>query len=333
LRVFTPALEVPHEVQAYSAAAQRALLAAWLVCVIGNLRPRPIATMIGEPGSGKSTLARAIMRLFYGEGGNLAPPTSDPRDLQACATRQALHVIDNLDSAIDDRLLNTLASAATGAHLQQRELYSNNRIKDIPLIASFIVTTRTGAFCQRADMADRVLPFFFGEPPHMADELGLYQEVDRNRDAMLSWLVLEACRACNAPPAAALSTNRFVAYSRTVCAMAPDALDGAGFLDAWKKAQRLAITDLDPLPEAIISHFRTGAIEKDLLQGFMVNILRTLDPEDKIPCLGGGKSASRKLRELKPTLRTAGIELREETREGRAYFTIFKRRSDVPGNP
>lgn len=312
------ALESPSEVPDYDATAQRALIESWLVSVMLNIRPLPILCCLGQMGSGKSTLVRVILKILMGTPGDLSPIPYNVRDFNACACTFPVYAIDNLDVTPNPWLVDSLAAAATGGSLQERELYSNASIFQKQMQAALAVTTRTAQFAQRADVQERLLPIFFGslsDHQRVADRV-IYQEVTERRNGVFTWLVQEAANTLADPTIAEGFPGRFQEFAR-IASRDPDEI-GRDALSNWVKAQRLSITDHDPLFDAIFTYKGEAP-----LYGTATEIVQILERAGhELPHMGGGKAISRKLMELRGSLRLAGfLFLREELR-GRPYFTI-----------
>lgn len=324
---FTPRLEAPAEVPTYSREYQLLLMEAWMVGMMLNVRPLPLLTAVGQQSSGKSTTMKLLVQLVMGPAGNLGGIPAQQKDFNACATSLPVYGIDNLDRPADAKWLpDALATATTGGTNQERKLYANDEVHRKAFQASLIVTTRTATFAQHSDIAERVLPLFFGPIEVLIDPPELEREVLANRNRLLSYLVTEAARLLGDPRPASGLPGRFQGYARIAVRNdhAGEQPDGVEALRAWSKAQRLGLTDHDPLFDAIMNYNRP-----DLpLMGTAKEIIKTLEQHHgELPNQGGGKAIARKIREMKPQLLMAGITVQEEVRSERAYFTI---RRDSP---
>ncbi|MBC7224672.1 MAG: hypothetical protein H5T59_10445 [Anaerolineae bacterium] len=322
LQAFQPPLEAPPEVPKYTPEAQRALLTAWLVGLVAGVRPLPLLTLIGARGSGKSTTARALVKVLLGENGDLSDPSLDERSFNVAVTRLPILALDNLDDEPQDWLQNALASAVTGANVTRRQLYTDAVLLSMPVTAGLVVTTRTALFASRPDLLERVLPIFVGDLPDK-DRWGdgdLMRQVLRQRDGVLSWLAETGARVLpqmhNAPSGL---SSRFQDFAKLFWCMYQG--NANGVLEAWRAAQQLSVVDLDPLAAAILEY-----LPEDGLRGTPTEIVRELTKRGAdLPHLGGGKAIGRKLRELAPTLRLAGIKMQEEQNEyGRTIMLIYK---------
>ncbi|MBC7223441.1 MAG: ATP-binding protein [Anaerolineae bacterium] len=321
LRAFQPPLEAPPEVPGYTPEAQRALLTAWLVGLVAGVRPLPLLTFIGARGSGKSTAARAICKLLLGEQGDLADPSLDERSFAVAVTRLPILALDNLDDEPADWLQNALAAAVTGANVTRRQLYTDAVLLSRPVSAGLVVTTRTALFASRPDLLERVLPIFVGDLPDTQrwGDGDLMRQVLKERDKVLSWLASTAGQLLpkmwNAPSGL---SSRFQDFAKLFWTLYQG--NANGVLEAWRAAQQLSIVDLDLLALAIMEY-----LPEEGLRGTPTEIVRELTNRGAdLPYLGGGKAIGRKLRELAPTLRLAGIKMQEERSGNATVMALYR---------
>jgi hypothetical protein len=124
---------------------------------IDILNARPIMAWVGEKGSGKTVLQRSIGRFVYGEQftESVMPDAKD--DFLAKVSNQALAFLDNYDDGVE-WANDILAAVATGAGVDQRELYTTNALhREVPR-CWLSLTSRDPPF-RRDDVADRTLVF------------------------------------------------------------------------------------------------------------------------------------------------------------------------------
>jgi hypothetical protein len=124
---------------------------------IDVLDARPIMTWVGEKGSGKTVLQRSIGRFIYGEqfAGSVMPDAKD--DFLAKVSNQALAFLDNYDDGVG-WANDILAAVATGAGIDQRELYTTNALhREVP--RCWLSLTSRDPPHRRDDVADRTLVF------------------------------------------------------------------------------------------------------------------------------------------------------------------------------
>ncbi len=148
---------------------------------------RPILALIGEKGSGKSMTARKVGRLIYGKHFEVTPVSKDPKDFDAAVSHSALVALDNADTK-SDWLNDRLAALATGSSIKKRELYTTNRMVEIPTNCFLIITSRTPSF-RRDDVADRLLIMRVNRFTDFKSEKSLLNEVTENRNLIMSEVI------------------------------------------------------------------------------------------------------------------------------------------------
>jgi hypothetical protein len=237
--------------------------------------------------------------------------------------------IDNLDDSPPSWFRNQLAGASTGGALAKRKLYTDSTLLVSASRAGVIITTRNPEFASRPDIQERILPIFVGDlsDSQRAGESELIGEVLRERGAVLSWLAQTAARALPKMRQAPSGLPcRFQEFAKFLWAWQGD--DAEKLLRAWRKAQRLSIVDLDPLAQAIISH-----LPPEGFKGTPAELMQTLkDQGAELPYLGGGKAIARRVRELVPLLREAGIAVLER-KQGNATILLIHRGQGGPEKP
>lgn len=124
---------------------------------IDELNARPIMAWVGEKGSGKTVLQRSIGRFVYGDGFTESVMPDSKDDFLAKVSNQALAFLDNYDDGVD-WANDILAAVATGAGIDQRELYTTNSLRQEVPRCWLSLTSRDPPF-RRDDVADRTLVF------------------------------------------------------------------------------------------------------------------------------------------------------------------------------
>jgi len=328
LAAFRPALIAPPEVPLYMPEVQCELIDVWLVTLLSGLRPTPVAAAIGQKGGGKTQLGRACVRLLLGPGGDVTSIPTDKRDYAAMTINQPIVVFDNADTDIPSWFADELAGTATGKQIQSRELYTNGNLVTRQQTAAVYISTRTAAFC-RPDIAERLLPILTTEfkDNHRIADGDLLAEIDRCRDAVLSWCTQTAWTLLSirhqAPSGLPL---RFVDFASMVWAYAkqqecPE--KAPGYLQALRQAQAMAVGDSDPLVAAIPACFSEIRTWEHSWSGSASELVRALtDAGADLPYLGGGKAIARRLREARSTLALMGITLDERHSGNGTVFTL-----------
>lgn len=124
---------------------------------IDLLNARPIMAWVGEKGSGKTVIERSIGKFIYGDDYRESVMPDNKDDFLAKVSNQSLAFLDNYDDG-EDWANDVLAAVATGAGLDQRELYTTNTLhREVPR-CWLSLTSRDPPF-RRDDVADRTLVF------------------------------------------------------------------------------------------------------------------------------------------------------------------------------
>lgn len=319
----SPILVTPHEVPAYTPDVQRRLLSVWLTAMVAGVRPLPLLSGIGGRGGGKTTLVRGAMKLLLGPDSDVTPITQDQKDFVTATTQLPIFGLDNLDSGEMPKWLpDSLAIVVTGANHKVRKYYTTSELLEMPATAAMAVTSRTAVFA-RADIAERMLPFFTGDLDDN-DRIGdndLAANVNRNRNGCMVYMAQRAANLAymskKAPQGLPL---RFVDFARMVWADSDDADEAVEALKALRAAQALSIGDADPLLAAILEYAPADGLVR-LKAAELVKDLANRGAD--IPFQGGGKAIARKLRELRSPLIMAGWRLHEDKAE-QPLFTITR---------
>jgi len=117
---------------------------------------RPLLVFEGERGAGKSMSLRLLLRLMFGELGELSGVPDKPDGFTAAAAASHILAIDNLDR-YTPWLRDKLARLSTGAVDEYRKLYTSNELMRIRYRCWLAFTSRTPDTLRRDDLADRLL--------------------------------------------------------------------------------------------------------------------------------------------------------------------------------
>ncbi len=150
---------------------------------------KPIVAFVGPKGSGKSITLRKVGMLLLGGHFDVTPLTTDYRDFDAAVTNSRFVAFDNADHKcawLNDRL----ATAATGGVIKRRELYTTNRLVEIPTHCFVAITAHTPHF-RRDDVADRLLIMKVERLKRFVSEKKLLSEVMAHRNEILSEVLLK----------------------------------------------------------------------------------------------------------------------------------------------
>ncbi len=148
---------------------------------------KPILAIIGEKGSGKTITLRKTGIILFGDKFNVTPLPHKPEDFDTALTNNSFMAIDNADSRcrwLEDRL----AIAATGGTVKKRQLYTTNKLVEIPIHCYLAITSRTPRF-QRDDVADRLIIMEVERYEQPISEDILLGEIRENRNPLLGEVV------------------------------------------------------------------------------------------------------------------------------------------------
>jgi hypothetical protein len=287
-----PILEAPPEVPAYTEAVQTRVLHVWLVAVVVGIRPLPAALCIGQMGTGKTLTSRGMGIIPNGPEANVTTMPTTLRDMQVILTGSPLVAFDNADAETEPWFPDLFATAVTGGNVEVRKLYTTAESFTAPINAALCLSARTPHFAERADIQERLLPFFFGErrDQDRRDDSALLAEVQQKRDGLMSWIALTAAVLLRESSSESYP-GRFQLFGRLVCALDP--FTGAESLEVAYRAARASVVDLHPLIKAVIEFGKP-------LSGNTSDITKKLEENGYlIPYLGGGKKIANLLREHK----------------------------------
>ena len=148
---------------------------------------KPILAFIGEKGSGKSSTLRKIGMLLFGGNFDVTALPNKQEDFETAISNSYFTAIDNADTKkpwLDD----ILAVVATGGMLKRRQLYTTNKMVEIPAKCYLGITARTPKF-RRDDVADRLLIMKVKRIAAFMSEKKLNEEVLSNRDSMMTEVI------------------------------------------------------------------------------------------------------------------------------------------------
>lgn len=167
--------------------AARKLLRIYIVSLLfpDLLKTRPLLLLNGPKGSSKTSALRALLRVLLGKSVDvLAVNTTKEsrKDVEATLTKRHIAVLDNVDGHIH-WLKDLLATAATGATITRRRLYTTNTEVEYPIKAFVAMTSREPDTFTRDDIADRLLIQKVDRRKSFKPEVALLSEIDKLRPA------------------------------------------------------------------------------------------------------------------------------------------------------
>jgi hypothetical protein len=141
-------------------------------------RTRLIPACFGPHGSGKTTATKLIGCLRIGARFQVTGLRKEKEDaFIAAICNRTIVGFDNADSRIP-WLEDALAVYATGQRYRLRRFYTTNEEVSYDPRASIVITSRDPHF-NRADVAERLLPFHFGRPKDFLPEREIFEELAR----------------------------------------------------------------------------------------------------------------------------------------------------------
>lgn len=166
----------------------RTLLKLWFISCPTDPQHKPVLVIIGPVGSGKTCIIRNILHLFGMLQNALCPKERDgEQDFWLVLNAGGIALIDNVDSHIK-WLPDNIAAASTGTPYKKRKLYTNDAIASYYPHAWITLTSANPLFASDAGLADRALVIRLERLVSDTADASLTQEIQNNRDGVLSWL-------------------------------------------------------------------------------------------------------------------------------------------------
>lgn len=163
------------------------LLKLWMLSLPTDPACKPPLCVSAPVGGGKTACIRGIFRIFgIPDQINAVTKTGDS-DFWTTLDAGGLVCFDNCDTRID-WLPDALAAAATAGTHQKRKLYTDSDRVTLRSKAWIAITSASPTFAADAGLADRLLVVRLNRRDGETAESALFAEVDRNRDAALSWI-------------------------------------------------------------------------------------------------------------------------------------------------
>jgi len=298
----------------------RTLIIAWLLCALNPKGPYPILVLQGESGSGKTTIAKMLRKLIDPSIAPLRALPKTERDLAIAAHNNWVLAFDNV-SNIPQNISDALCRLSTGGGLAARQLYTDTD-ETIFDITRPIILNGIGNIMRGDDLADRALVVNMRtiKDENRTTEAKLWKRFDKHEAAFLSALAQGVCSALK---------NRDHEVKMKLPRMADSlvwivASESAIFKESgkFKKAYRrnrenmaFICLEADPLAAAV-DRF---SIKKKKWQGEANTLLDGLEevlPDEHKERITkekswpkAGNALTRRLKEITPTLRNAGIEI------------------------
>lgn len=327
LTVFRPCLEATEEAPGYTPVRQQLLFQAWLVSRIANIE-MPVLACLGAMESGKSKTIAAVAKLFMGERADVSQIPQKEEDFFANVVSSPVYSIDNFDDAPPPWFPNAFATAVTGGNVTKRKLYQNSKLATNPMTARYCVSSRNPRFAQRSDIADRLLPLFFGDLPKKIDKEQLYNPIALGRNGLFSYLAERAAFALLDPYRAKAhgSTSRFPLFEQVANSLVTEYGDEGEAIRQSRIAASVSVEDTITLASIIQCWFEQHPGARVLEGG---STLLT----DRLKALGGrfehfipssGRAFSTAVRENRAKLDAMGFVLTERVSDDTKIYKVVR---------
>ena len=188
---------IPFEDGAFPADHQRLLLWAYVVSLLipGYFPTRPILLAIGPTNSCKTSTLRLLGRTLLGPRFDVMPEPGSTRDLTAVIQNHYIAAFDNIDTGLHKKLIDFLCGHATGGSSNNRKLYTDCDVVEVPFQNHLWLSSRNASF-SRDDLATRFLPIQLRHTPmgQRVTERELQDRVSEGRETYLSELATDLQR-------------------------------------------------------------------------------------------------------------------------------------------
>ncbi len=290
-------------------AADRVLVAAWLLSALRPRGPYPVLVLIGEQGSGKSRTARALKALTDPSASPLRSPPKEELDLVVGAISSWVLALDNLSGA-SPQMSDALCRLSTGGALSGRTLYTNAE-ETLIEVQRPVILNGIDDLATRPDLAERSIVLELPQIAHRVTE----QDLDAGflRDAGAIFASLLDGLQLSLRDASGLDIGhlpRMADFAKWAAAGVPAlGFTSNDFLEAYRANQDGAIEsglDSSPVGQAVRKFMEvradwTGPVSE--LTRELANITDTNSPSwPRSP-----KGLLNALRRLAPSLRHTGI--------------------------
>ena len=283
------------------------LLLGWLVAALLPDMPHAILMLGGEHGSGKSSAARVLIRVF---DPSPAPLRSQPRDVEQWAIAAAGSwgvAIDNV-SSIPVWLSDCLCKAVTGDGWVRRRLYTDGELA-VLAFRRVVALTSIDAGVLRGDLGDRLaLVDLEPIPSHLRRTESELEAafVERRPSIFGALLDLVADVLAELPNVKLARLPRMADFTCVLAAM--DRVAGTNAVPLYlAQTDRIAadVLEADPVGAAIVASVAAGEWTGTPTE--LLDRIRPERPDRNWP--SNPRALSGRLTRLRPTLRTAGIQV------------------------
>jgi hypothetical protein len=292
------------------------LVVAWLLAVLGGVKPYPILILQGEQGTGKSTTCRILRLLTDPSTVPLRAPPKNIQDLLVSASNNHVVVLDNL-SGLSPEISDCLCRLSTGGGIDPRSLYTDNE-QFLVDIQRPIMVNGIDDIASRPDLSERSihleLPVINGNKRY--DEKTFYADFNKVKAEILGALLTGLVSAlANIETTVLADKPRMADFAKLITAAEPGLNWQPGdFMRAYQKNRDSAISagiESSPVGVAILSLIEN----RPSWMGTPTELLRELE---NIAGLNQVKSRAwpqstkglaNAIKRLMPSFRALGIEI------------------------
>jgi len=312
------------------------LIVAWLLCSLNSKGPYPVLILQGEQGSGKSTIAKILKLLIDPTVAPLRALQRSERDLAIYAKNNWVLAFDNV-SYVPENISDALCRLSTGGGLSVRQLYtdSDEVIFDVtrPVILNGI-----GNIVMKEDLADRSLVVNMKriKDENRKTEAEIWEDFEKNKDLILGALACGVRSALKHRNDIELPEYPRMADSlKWIVAAEPAIFNETGkFLAAYDKNRKniaFICLESDPVAAAIKTIIETNTKWKGNANDLLSALEEILPEEHKERIMKekswpkAANALTRRLKQLAPTLRSVGIEMRFKRSADKRIIRIKKK--------
>jgi hypothetical protein len=316
------------------------LAIAWVVAAYFTGIPHPILLIQGEQGTAKSNLIRTLLALVDPQPAADRTPPKDQREWAIFARASWAFCYDNI-TAIPDWLSNALCKGVTGDAVLQRVLHTDDDIGVYSFQRVIALTTIAIKHDLAGDLADRILLI----EPDVIDKRRTETDVAAARAAALpaalgAILDLVAGVLRELPGAVVENAPRMADFAKVLAAL--DAVTGWNTLGCYRaKVASLALSLIEGNTFAyaiykLATAPSPGGLEPRPWEGTAAELLDTLRrvcAEARMPAGDlpeDVRAVGRQVREIAPSLRKAGVDVRARKSGPRRLLRVTKVENDPP---
>ena len=310
------------------------LAIAWVVAAYFTGIPHPILLIQGEQGTAKSTLIRTLLALVDPQPAADRTPPKDQREWAIFARASWAFCYDNI-TAIPDWLSNALCKGVTGDAVLQRVLHSDEDIGVYSFQRVIALTTIAIRHDLAGDLADRILLI----EPEVIGARRTETDIAAARAAALpaalgAILDLVAGVLRELPSATVSNAPRMADFAAVLAAL--DQVTGWDTLGSYRaKVATLALSLIEgnTLAHAIYKLATgpsPGGRDPSPWEGTaaeLLDALRRICAEARMPAADlpdDVRAIGRQVREIAPSLRKAGVDVRASRTGKRRTLRIRK---------